>query len=284
MDASPVYVGCFAAGTTLLLLLVMRAAQRFVAPSASTEADDKNVARALLHVGQLVAVFAVAAAAVKNCVQGVSIGHDVAWVGAFSLVALALVVITGRFGIQLLLRSTLPKEIDQKNAAVGAAAGAHYAACGIVTAESFAGHDLRGLLLSLAFFGLAQITLHLFVTSFRALTTYDDAEEIRGGNLAAALSYGGLAIAVALIIGRALEGDFTGWASSLRGYALALPIVVTLYPVRQLLVQTFLLGAPFTLRGGRLDDAILRERAVGMGALEAASYVATALATLRLAT
>jgi uncharacterized membrane protein YjfL (UPF0719 family) len=155
-------------------------------------------------------------------------------------------------------------------------------ACGIVTAEAFGGNDVRGLLLSLAFYALAMVTLHLFVTLFRALTVYDDAEEIRGENLAAALSYGGLAIGVALIVGRALQGDFVSWSISLRAYAAALPIVFALYPVRQLFVQALLLGGRISLRGGKLDEAIQLRRSAGMGALEGTSYVATALAVTRL--
>ena len=61
------------------------------------------------------------------------------------------------------------------------------------------------------------------------------------------------------------------------GYGLALLLNLVFYPVRQLVVQTVLLGGAPTLRGGRLDVAIGHERNVGMGALEAVAYVATAL-------
>lgn len=280
MELRPLYVGGFAVGTTLALLLLLRILQRRATPEH--EGDDENPARALLHAGQLLGVFFVSAAAVKNCVIGTGFLRDALWVGAFALAALGLLAVTGRLGVQLLLRSSLAEEIERKNSAVGLAAGAHFAACGIVTAQSFAGHDARALGLSLVFFTLAQFTLLGFVTLFRALTVYDDAEEIRGENVAAALSYGGLAVAVAIIVGRALDGDFAGWSVSLRAYAGALPWVFLLYPVRQFFVQTLLLGGKFTLRGGRLDDAIRGRRSAGMGALEAASYVATALAVSHL--
>jgi hypothetical protein len=52
--------------------------------------------------------------------------------------------------------------------------------------------------------------------------------------------------------------------------------------VRQLFVQSLLLGAPFALRGGRLDSAIGADRNAGLGALEAVTYVATALSVARL--
>ena len=69
-----------------------------------------------------------------------------------------------------------------------------------------------------------------------------------------------------------------GWA------ALAVPSVFGLaslgilvfYPVRQLVVELMLLGGGISIRGGRLDKGI-QARGVGVGALEAAAYIATAL-------
>src|SRR5262249_19603411 len=137
--------------------------------------------------------------------------------------------------------------------------------------------------ISVVFFVLGQLTLHVCVSLFRALTTYDDAEQIAGENVAAALSYAGAAIAVAIIVARAAEGDFTGWESSLKGYAGVLASVVALYPVRQVFVQMLLLRSPLKLRGGPLDQGIALDRSEGIGALEAVTYVATALSITRLA-
>ena len=44
-----------------------------------------------------------------------------------------------------------------------------------------------------------------------------------------------------------------------------------------------ILGAPFALRGGRLDAGIGTDRNEGLAALEAVTYVATALTIARLA-
>ena len=120
------------------------------------------------------------------------------------------------------------------------------------------------------------------VIAFRALTAYDDAEQIQSENLAAALSYAGLTIAVALIIARALEGDFVTWTASLTGYGKALLFVLALYPVRQILVQMAFLGGGFSFHKGSLDRAIEERRNAGAAALEAASYIATALLVGRL--
>ena len=91
-----------------------------------------------------------------------------------------------------------------------------------------------------------------------------------------------MSIAVAIIVGTALDGDFVSWESSLKGFGTILALALVLYPVRQLFVQSLLLGAPIALRGGRLDTGIGGDRNEGMGALEAVSYIATALSVARL--
>ncbi len=279
----PLYVLAFAVGTTLGMLVLLQIGQKLTSEhSIASDFTKDNSARRLLRVGQVLAIFMVAASAVKSSAEGISVSRDLMWVSAFGTVAVVLVSLTGRLGIKMLLQSRLPKEIERGNVAAGLAAGAQYVATGIITSRAIGGTDLHSLGISVVFFVLAQLTLHLFVSLFRALTTYDDAEQIHGENLAAALSYAGVVIAFAIIIARALDGDFVSWSVSLRGYAEVLLMGLALYPVRQLFVQMVLLRAPFTLRGGRLDAGIAVERSAGMGALEAVAYLATALSIARL--
>ncbi len=278
------YVAAFAVATTLGMLLLLKLVQRFLYPHpVARDLTQGNVARRLVRVGQVLAVFLVAASVVKNGAKGESLVHDIAWIAAFGAIGVVLVSLTGRLGVQLLLQSRLPKEIDRGNSAAGVAAAANYVATGIITSRALAGSSVHELGLALVFFVIAQMTLHLFASLFRALTTYDDAEQIAGENMAAALSYSGLLIAVAIVVARAVQGDFTGWTPALKGYGLVLVSLLAFYPVRQLFVQMLLLHAPLSLRGGKLDAAIANERNVGMGALEAATYVATALAIVELA-
>jgi uncharacterized membrane protein YjfL (UPF0719 family) len=274
------YVMGFALLATASLLAALRLIDRWLSPSHTIARDmaEENSALRLVRVGQVLAVFFVAASSARNCLVGGGWKSDALWLFAFAFTGLSLVLVTGRAGVALLLAGSLRGEIERGNRAAGLAAGGHYVATGIVTSSSLAGHGLHELSLSLAFFLLAQLTLHLFVMLFRALTTYDDAEQIRGENLAAAISYAGVTVAISLVIARALEGDFTGLVVSLIGYAKVLAFLLVLYPIRQLLVQGLLLGAKPALRGGRLDYGIGAEHNEGMAALEAATYVATALA------
>src|SRR5438132_1619832 len=149
MDLGPLYVIAFGVATTIALLLALELAERRVA----LDLTEGNSAQRFLRVGQVLAVFLVAASACKS-IRGEGLGRDAAWVAAFAFAGLALVVVTGQIGIRLLLQNRLPKEIARGNSAAGLAAGAHYVATGIVTSSALAGHDLRDLGLSLAFFAI----------------------------------------------------------------------------------------------------------------------------------
>ena len=284
MELPPLYALGFAVGTTLVMLALFRVGRRIASPDKTVGKDfaEGNAARHLLDVGQVLGVFMVSAAAVRNCVHGQDLTTDILGALGFGTLGLLLIAIMGRLGTQLLLRSALPAEISRGNIAAGLAAGSHYTATGIVAAHAIAGSKLRDVGLSLLFFVIAMAALWAFVTLFRALTTYDDAEQIRGENLAASLSYAGVSIAVAIIVGTALDGDFVSWEVSLKGFGSILALALALYPVRQLFVQSLLLGAPLALRGGRLDTGIGTDRNEGMGALEAVSYIAAALSVARL--
>ncbi len=276
--ATPLKIG-LAIGATLLLLVLLTVVERGVAKDLTSG----NAARRLLRVGQVIGVFAIAAAAVDNGVSGRDAGRDAIWSLGAGVLGLALFVVTGKIGVRLLLSARLAAELERGNEAAGLAAGAQYVAAGIVTSAALAGDDLKSIGLSVAFFVLGQVTLQVFVALFRALTTYDDAEQIAGENVAAALSYAGLAVSVAIVVARAVEGDFAGWMVSLRGYGTVLLCLLAFYPVRQIFVETLLMRAPLKLRGGKLDTAIAADRNVGLAALEAASYLATALSIARLA-
>lgn len=280
----PLYVIAFGVGTTLALLALLMVGQRvFTKRTLATDLASGNAAQRILRAGQVLAVFMIAAAAVKDSIEDERLVHDLIWVSAFGATGLVLVQLTGHLGIRLLLQSRVPTELARGNVAVGLAAGANFVATGIVTSCALGGNDLKSLGLCLAFFLLSQITLHVFVSLFRALTTYDDAEQIHGENLAAAFSYSGALVAIAIIVARAVDGDFEQWATSLRGYGGVLLSAIALYPVRQVFVQTLLLRAPLTLRGGRLDAGIAADRNAALGIVEAVAYVATALSIARLA-
>ena len=282
MEHGTRYVALFGAGTLLALLSLLRVVQRVRARSLAAE-GAANDARRLLAAGEVLATFLVGAAVVKQNITGDSLRADLAWTAAFGTLGLAMVLVVGGLSLRTLLHARLPTELARGNVAAGLAAASHVVATGILAARAVAGHSLYAVGLALAFFALALVTHGLFVALFRALTTYDDAEQIVGENLAASLSYAGVTVAVAVLVARGLEGDFVGWTASLKGFAGVVAWCLALYPVRQLVVEGLLLGARPSLRGGALDRAIGTERSEGMAVLEATAYLGTALAIVHLA-
>jgi uncharacterized membrane protein YjfL (UPF0719 family) len=286
VEPSTPYLAAFGSATVLILLVVHRVVQRLISPKSSLRAEllGDNRAFALREVGDVLAVFLLGAAVTKNCVHGEDIILDIQWATAFGLLGLGLIEGAGILGLRLLMQKRLTGALEKGNIAAGTAAAAHYVAVGFLTSRAMAGSDYRGLALSLAFFAIGVLTHQMMVALFRFLTTYDDTEQIEGENLAAALSYGGVSIAVAIVVGRAIEGgDFVDWTTAITGFAMVAVTALAIVPVRQIVVQGVLLGGRPTLRGGELDEAIGRDRNIGAAALEATTYLGAALALSLLA-
>lgn len=271
-------VAAFYAATFVVMLVLRRVLRPLVRRSDDRNLLGENRATSIAEAGELLAVSVVAAGVVKNCVHGEDLAADAMWCGGFALLGFVLLELTGAIGTSLLLHRRLSSAITGGNAAAGLAAAGHYVATGIITAKAVAGSDLKGIGLSLTFFALAEVAQQLLVALFRLLTTYDDSEQIAGENMAAAISYGGVSIAVSIIVARALDGDFVDWPSALSGFGMLVATALVLYPVRQLVVQGLVLRAMPTLRGGALDRAIGVDRNVGAATLEAAAYAGTAFA------
>lgn len=238
---------------------------------------DHNAARGILRAGFIAGAAFVVTSAIRGCVHGEDWKADLLWTVVFGGSALMVLAGAGFLGVRMLLKSRLPAEIGRGNVAAGVAGGAHLAATGIIIGSCFYGDDVMTLGVSVSFFLIAQLTLHALVLLFRTLTLYADDEEVMGENVAAAVSYAGAMLALAVLVGHAAEGEFAGWSVSLRAYGVALASALVLYPVRQLVVQTLILRQPFSLRGGALDRLVAQQRNVGVSAVEAVSYLSTAV-------
>lgn len=280
MEPLPRYAALLALALLPVLLVLQRALARALYRGSANARS--NTPWRLFSVGEVLATALVGASAVRHNVRGLALRDDVLWTCLSALLGLGFVLGAGWLGLRTLLRSQLARELDRGNAAAGVAAAGHQLAAGLLASRALAGHSARELGVGVAFFLLALLLHGAFVVLFRALTTYDDAEQIEGENVAAAVSYAGVAVGVALVLARALEGDFSTWLRSLLGFAAVASWALVLYPVRQLVVGGLLLRARPTLRGGALDEAVGVQREVGVAALEAASYVAAALAVAAL--
>lgn len=282
-DSSAYRLGICGALAVFLLLLLELCLRFFTKkPSMRQNKEEKNQADALVHAGDVIATLLIAGTVGDMATKGVSWKSDLWHAALFGVSAELLFIVCSRAQVRFFLAKQLTGEVDRGNTAAGVAAGAHSIATGILAANAVAGDDLRDLGISLVFFVLGQVALLVLVALFRTLTVYDDSEEILGENMAAGVSYAGITVAVAVLVGRASAGEFTTWGESLLAFAQVLAYAPLLYVVRQFIVGSVLMGNAPTLRGGPLDTAIARERNVGLAAIEAATYLGTALLVDRL--
>jgi len=199
--------------------------------------------------------------------------------GLFGIIALALF---GRLGFRFLVRSDIVAGVRANNPAAGVVAAGGHVSTALVIAGALSGDSAGGdFITALVFVAIGLMGLWGVTYAHRFITSYDDATEITNGNVAAALSYAGMMVAIGIIVGHAINGDFTDYSTALRLCGRALLAVLILYPVRQFIVQGILVGGGFRLYGGKLDDEISRDGNVGTGAVEAASYIAAALLALQ---
>ena len=203
--------------------------------------------------------------------------------GIYGLFGILVLALFGRLGFRVLLKTNIVAGVRANNPSAGIVAAGGHVAVALVIAGALSGNSEGGDFgVAGVFLALGLVALWGITYLYRFITKYDDSQEITNGNVAAALSYAGMMIAIGMIVGRALNGDFTDYATSLSLCGKGLLFVLILYPVRQFIVQGILLGGGFTLHGGRLDREISRDQNTGAGAVEAAAYIAAAVVALQI--
>jgi len=209
-----------------------------------------------------------------------SYAFQIALYGISSILLLALL---GHFGLRLILRINLKEIIRSNNSAAGIVIASGYISTALIIAGVLSGESDGGdIIVTLVFALSGIISLLLFTYLFRFLTSYSDTKEIRDDNNAAALSYGGIMIALGMIIGHALEGNFINYTTSFILYGKSLLVILLLYPIRQIIVQGILLGDGYRFYGGKLDEEISVVHNLGAGSVEAATYLAFAILAIHL--
>jgi uncharacterized membrane protein YjfL (UPF0719 family) len=234
--------------------------------------DDVEVSRGIVRAGRLFALVLVVLPVWRAGFAG-----GLLTAALFSACGIAIWLAACSTQRLLLFGRGLQRQVRHGNHAAAWATAANQVAIAVVVSHSVYGDRLAELPPAIAFAALGLVTWAVFVALFRAVTTYPDGQEIAGENQAAALSYAGSALALAAIIGHALDGPFAGWGRSLGAYVAALVGALALYPVRQVVVGGLLLGKRPRWRGGQLDREIGQRRSTGVAALEAVAYLATAL-------
>ncbi len=236
---------------------------------------ESTPGRRLLQAARVLGIFLLAGTLATACRRGDNLVTDILWMGMFGFSGLLALEVAQALGLWAM--RGLGPAARSDNLAAATAAAAHTVAIGILIANVFGGSSFAELTIAVLSFAIGQATLLALVWLFRCLTTYDDRAQILLGNVAAALSHGGLTIALAIVIAHATEGEFQGTWPALRDYGIALCECLVVWPLRQVVVQCLVLRARPQWLGGELDRAIADRADVGAGALEGMTYLAVAL-------
>jgi uncharacterized membrane protein YjfL (UPF0719 family) len=280
MDAATIG---FVVLAVIVLLIIARAVYRLLLGQSLSDTliGRDNGAAAVALSGFLLGVINVIIPILSG--PSHSFWADVKGVLAYGIGGILAMTVAGLIFEQYSRATGVPlrEQTRAGNLAAGIVDGAIYLASSQITAGALSG-DGGAIVPTVVFWAAGVIALIVLTHLFRMLTTYDDAQLIRDGNVAAALAAAGLIVAIGMMVGYAVSGSFTGYADSFRAFGLMLLAVLALYPVRQIIVQMLLLGASFCFRGGRLDKEIAEDQNTGAGLLEAVGYLATALIVTRI--
>lgn len=280
MDAQTITVVALA---TVVLLVIARGVYQLILGQQLTDTliNKDNRAAAIALGGFMLGVINVIIPVLSG--PSHSLSRDLIGVAAYGIGGIITMTITGLIFAAynqwtgLHLRECL----NECNVAAGVVTGAVYLAASQVVSGALTG-DGGSILPTIVFWAAGIAALIIITHLFRMLTSYDDAALINQGNLAAAVGYAGLIVAIGMMVGYSVAGEFTGYVQGFKDFGLMLVTVLFLYPVRQIVVQMLLLGGGFSLRHGRLDHEIAEDKNVGAGLLEAIGYIATALIVTRI--
>jgi uncharacterized membrane protein YjfL (UPF0719 family) len=279
-------------GVGVVVLVLAKFAQDFLTPYRINEqlSHKDNTALGLSITGYFLGVIIVF---VGVLYQPLTVIRDDQWqlTGDFGMdvlevflyaVAGILVLNLARIMVDKLVLYKFKTEkeiIEDQNAGAGAVEFAVYIAVGLVIAAATAGAGVsadeatvvESIIRSVVFFVLGMAVLMAFVLFYQMTTPFDIHEEIEKDNAAVGIALAGHLIAIALVIFKAVFGEFVGWTESLVGFAVFAVIgFVLLYVVR--IIVDFAL-----LPGTKVSDELAVDRNHGVAFIESGVVISAAL-------
>lgn len=265
----------FAYLAVILVLFVIgtwvfdRLHRRFVLRTELIEKDNLAVGLAVAgyYLGLVVAL-----GGVVSGPASFSLVDDLIGLGIFGLLAIVLLNFSAWVNDKIVFRRfAIEREIvEDRNAGVGAIAGANYVAVGLITAGALSGEG--GLASGLAFWVAGLVALVVAGLLYDRITSYDLHDHVERGNVAVAAAFAGVLVGFGNIIRLAGEGDFVSWNESLTGFGYYTVVGLVLLPVIRLFADKVLLP------GARLSDELLQDPPnLGAGVIEGVSYLAASM-------
>lgn len=243
---------------------------RFDREVATNDNPAAGVALAGYYVGLFLALSGILAGPAHT------LASDLLFVAVHGAAAVACLLLSAALWRPILQVDFRKDILEARNPGAGIVAACALAATGLVYRGAVSGQSGDAASVA-AFFALGEGALFLAFLLYEWATPYDVYEEIaRKNNLAAAAAFAGAALAAGLIVGNAVEGEFTTWKESILDSILYLLPLLTFPLARIVVVNGLLLGFR------DVNREITEDRNVAAGLVEGAAYVGIALFALHL--
>ncbi len=151
--------------------------------------------------------------------------------------------------------------VEDQNCGMAAVRGGAYVATGLIAAGSLHGEG-GGILTACVFFVLGQISLFVFTRIYDFTTPYHLQNQVRENNTAAGIAFGGTLMALGIVLGKAVSGNFIGWAENLIIFAELAVTGIVILQISRILMDKLI------LRGHDLNKEISEDRNMAAGFLE----------------
>ncbi|MEB3328412.1 MAG: DUF350 domain-containing protein [Candidatus Sericytochromatia bacterium] len=234
--------------------------------------SQDNPAAALTLAGYFLGVFIALAGVAASPSQGLA--QDLIAFALFGAAGVAVLFLSV-FVAPLIGGIRLQRDIvEHHNTSAGLVLAATFVATGLIFNGAVRGEGtgVAAWVALLVFQALGQAVLGIVAHLFERITPFNMHREIvEGKNVAAAAGYAGAMVAMGIIVHNAVLGDIAtlraDWGAEVRTFLIWCAPLLLLWPVRALLVNGLLLGFR------NLDHEISQDRNLGVGVLEAVTYI-----------
>lgn len=250
--------------------------------------EHDNLAFALAIVGYFVAVLIVITSAIVGPSHGLV--QDLLALFFYGSIAILLLNLSAILNDKIILRNfSIRDEIFRdQNAGMGAIEAGNYIASALIVygavsgsgvdffPELASGYWISGLITAVVFWAVGQLILVGFTRFYNRIVPFNIHDEIEKDNVAVGVSYAGVLIAVGLLIGSGISGDFVSWSDHFTWLGIEVGIGLIALPLIRWITDVILLpGAKIT------DELVNQEKPnIGVGIIEAFAYVGGAAITL----
>lgn len=268
----------------LLIFLVGRwtfqRAYAKIDPAAELVEQD-NFAYAIVNVGYYVGLIIAIAGVLMGESQGIA--ADLLAQTVYGIVAVILLFLSAKINDKLILnRFSVHQELFRdRNAGTGVIEAANFIAAGLIIRGAVSGNIgtffpelaygqlLTGVISVLIFWTVGQLLLIVTAKIYARLLDYDVHQEIEADNAAAGTAFAGVLVALAIIIGYGVSGDFYSWGDHFMKIGIEVLVGIIFLPVLRWLTDWVLLP------GQKITDEIAHQEHpnLGVGLIEAFAYI-----------